>query len=92
MDSQNVWDEIVSRIEAKVGRHSFYTWFKPTTFVADQGSTIVVRVPDPVFRYWLTRHYSAIINEALEELERPGVRITYTADAAEERLAAAQTG
>jgi len=87
----NIWDEVLSRIETKVNRHSFYTWFKPTSFVADQGNIIVVRVPDPVFRDWLTRHYAAIINEALEEQLRPGVTITYTADASEERLAVVQT-
>jgi chromosomal replication initiator protein len=88
----NIWDEVVGRIETKVNRHSFYTWFKPTSFVADNGSTIVVRVPDPVFRDWLSRHYAAVINEALDELNRSGTRITYTADAAEERLATAPAG
>jgi chromosomal replication initiator protein len=88
----NLWDEVIARIEAKVNRHSFYTWFKPTSFVADQGSVVVVKVPDPVFRDWLTRHYAAIINEALEELQRPGVRITYVSDASEEKLAATQIG
>ena len=29
----NLWDEILARIETKVNRHSFYTWFRPTTFV-----------------------------------------------------------
>jgi len=86
----NVWDDVVGRIEAKVNRHSFYTWFKPTSFIADNGDAIVVRVPDQVFRDWLTRHYAPIINEALEELQRPGVKITYLADGAEERLAATQ--
>ena len=28
----NLWDEILARVETKVNRHSFYTWFKPTTF------------------------------------------------------------
>ena len=86
----NIWDDVLGRIETKVNRHSFYTWFKPTTFVADQGSVVVVRVPDPVFRDWLTRHYASLINEALDELQRPGVTITYIADASEERLATAQ--
>ena len=91
IDSTNVWEEVISRIEAKVNRHSYYTWFRPTTFVADQGSTIVVKVPDPVFRDWLSRHYAAVINEALEELRRPGVRVVYIADDSEEKLAALQS-
>ena len=59
----NIWDEVLARIEAKINRHSFYTWFKPTSFVADQGGTIHVRVPNALFRDWLTKHYSTVINE-----------------------------
>ena len=33
-DEMNLWDEILARIETKVNRHSFYTWFRPTTFVS----------------------------------------------------------
>ena len=36
--AMNLWDEILARIETKVNRHSFYTWFKPTTFVAEDGA------------------------------------------------------
>ena len=36
----SIWDHILTRIETKVNRHSFYTWFKPTSFVADAGSSI----------------------------------------------------
>ena len=34
----NLWDEILARVETKVNRHSFYTWFKPTTFVAEDAA------------------------------------------------------
>ena len=64
----NIWDEVLARIETKINRHSFYTWFKPTSFVADQGGTILVRVPNGLFRDWLTKHYSTVLNEALTEL------------------------
>ena len=30
----NIWDEVLARIDTKVNRHSFYTWFKPTAYVA----------------------------------------------------------
>ena len=36
----NLWEEILSRIETKVNRHSFYTWFRPTTFVADDRTSV----------------------------------------------------
>ena len=38
MDDSNIWERILARIETKVNRHSFYTWFKPTSFLDDDGS------------------------------------------------------
>ena len=42
----NIWDRVLARIETKVNRHSFFTWFKPTAFVADDGPSLRVRVPN----------------------------------------------
>jgi chromosomal replication initiator protein len=80
MDSQNVWDEILARVETKVNRHSFYTWFKPTAFLRETGNQLRVRVPNPLFRDWLTRHYAGLINEALQEIERPLIQIEFVSD------------
>ena len=73
MDSHNVWDSILARVETKINRHSFYTWFKPSSFLSETGDLVRVRVPNPVFRDWLTKHYAGLINEALAELDRPMV-------------------
>ena len=62
----NLWDQILARVETKVNRHSFYTWFKPTSFVAEDGAAITVRVPNGLFKDWLTKHYSGVISEAHE--------------------------
>jgi chromosomal replication initiator protein len=75
-----IWDQVLSRIETKVNRHSFYTWFKPTSLLTDAGGSISVRVPNPLFTNWLTKHYSLVISEALTEVRRPDVVVTYVAD------------
>ena len=76
----NTWDQILTRIETKVNRHSFHTWFKPTSFLADAGASISVRVPNPLFTNWLTKHYSVVISEALVEVRRPELAIVYIPD------------
>ena len=73
----NVWDRILSRVETKVNRHSFHTWFEPTTYVAEDGQALTVRVPNALFRDWLTKHYADVIDEAATELERSGIRISF---------------
>ena len=81
MDS-SIWDQVLGRIETKVNRHSFYTWFKPTSFVADNGGSITVRVPNTLFKDWLTKHYSVVLSEALAEVGRPGTSVVFVAEGA----------
>ena len=76
----SIWDQILTRIETKVNRHSFYTWFKPTSFLSDGGTSIAVRVPNPLFKDWLTKHYSVVLSEALTEVRRPDATVLFISD------------
>ena len=80
MTAGNIWDQVLARIETKVNRHSFYTWFKPTAFVAERDGAIRVRVPNALFRDWLTKHYAAVIEEALAEVQRPGSPVAFVTE------------
>jgi chromosomal replication initiator protein len=76
----SVWDDILARIETKVNRHSFYTWFRPTSFVAEDRLSVTVRVPNPLFKDWLTKHYAGVIAEAMTEVQRPNLLLNFVAD------------
>ena len=76
----NLWDQILSRVETKVNRHSFYTWFKPTSFVGEDGAAITVRVPNGLFKDWLTKHYSGVITEALGEVRKGSLSVNFVAE------------
>jgi chromosomal replication initiator protein len=76
----SIWDQILARIETKVNRHSFSTWFKPTAFIADGGRSITIRVPNPLFKDWLTKHYSVVLSEALAEVRRPETSLVFVAE------------
>ena len=80
MTGTNIWDAVLGRIETKVNRHSFYTWFKPTGFISEQPDGIHVRVPNSLFRDWLTKHYSGVLNEALREVDRSGAAVQFVTD------------
>ena len=43
-----IWDQVLGRIETKVNRYSYYTWFRHTQFAGDDGRTLTVRVTDPM--------------------------------------------
>jgi chromosomal replication initiator protein len=83
MSAPNVWEQVLACIETKVNRHSYLTWFKPTVFVADEQTRVLVRVPNPLFRDWLPKHYSAVIDEAMREVGRAEVAVSFVLDAPE---------
>jgi chromosomal replication initiator protein len=76
----NLWDEILARVETKVNRHSFYTWFKPTTFLAADRQSVTVRVPNPLFKDWLMKHYAGVISEAMNEVRQPNLSVNFVAE------------
>ncbi|MBE56742.1 MAG: chromosomal replication initiation protein DnaA, partial [Acidobacteria bacterium] len=78
--SDSVWDQVLGRIETKINQHSFYTWFKPTTFVDDSGEVIQVKVRNKLVIDWLTKHYKGVISEALDEVNRSSTTISFVTD------------
>jgi chromosomal replication initiator protein len=82
MSGTFIWDQVLSLIEGQVGRHSFSTWFKPTSLLADEGKTLRIRVPNPLFVEWLPKHYSVVLAEALREAGRPDADLVFVPDGA----------
>jgi chromosomal replication initiator protein len=76
----NIWDQILTRVETKVNRHSFYTWFKPTSFVSADSDAVTIRVPNGLFKDWLTKHYSGVISEALGEVRKGNLAVNFVAE------------
>jgi len=76
----NLWDQILARIETKMNRHAFYTWFRPTSFVTEDRASVTVRVPDSSFQDWLTKHYGVVISEAMAELQRPNLTVNFVTE------------
>jgi chromosomal replication initiator protein len=85
MASATVWDQVLSRIEDQVGKHSFSTWFKPTSLLKDGGESLSIRVPNLLFVEWLPKHYSVVLAEALRDVGRPDVDLVFVPDGAAER-------
>ncbi len=80
MSGGNLWDQVLARIESRINRHSFYTWFKPTAYLNDSGDRLRVRVPSVLFRDWLAKHYAGVIKEALAEVGRAALTVEFATD------------
>src|SRR5688572_28449281 len=82
MSATTIWEQVLGRIEAKVGRHSFHTWFKPTSMLMDHGTRVSVRVPNLLFTEWLPKHYSVVLAEALKDVGRPDTELVFVPEEA----------
>ncbi len=76
-----IWDQVLARVETKVNRHSFSTWFRRTEFVSDDGQRVTIRVLDTVFRDWLLKHYSGVLADALAEVNRSDTALIFVTEA-----------
>jgi chromosomal replication initiator protein len=75
--TNTIWDAALARIETKVKRFSYFSWFHRTRLLRDSGDQLVIQVPNPMAAEWLSKHYPALIDEALAEVGRPGVQLSY---------------
>jgi chromosomal replication initiator protein len=89
MYSPTIWDQVLTRIEDQVGKHSFSTWFKPTTLLADGGRSLSISVPNLLFVEWLPKHYSVVLAEALRDVGRPDVQLVFVPETAASRVGTA---
>ena len=93
--TNTIWDAVLGRIETKVNRFSYFSWFHRTRLVRDAGDRLVIEVPNPMAAEWLTTHYPGLVEEALAEVGRPGVAVAYepaeSADATTPEAAAPAT-
>ncbi len=80
MSGSTIWDRVLSRIEDQVGRHSFSTWFKPTSLLADDGTSLSIRVPNSLFVEWLPKHYSVVLAEAMRDAGREDSALVFVPD------------
>ena len=89
--TSTIWDAVLGRIETKVNRNTYYNWFERTSLLGDSGDSISVRVPDAMVVEWLSKHYAAVLEEALAEVGRPGARLTFIPDRVETAVPAPET-
>ncbi|HSD28696.1 MAG TPA: DnaA N-terminal domain-containing protein, partial [Vicinamibacteria bacterium] len=85
--TDSLWDDVLARVESKVNRHSFATWFRPTSFLSLEGSTLRIGVPNAQFREWLSKNYLGVLQEALAEVGQPGLRVVFEEEVAEDGAA-----
>ena len=79
---QSLWLDILRKIEPKVQRSQFITWFKVTAILGQEDGNLVVGLPLPIHLNWHMENYRSLTLEAAQELDRDIQHIVYKVETA----------
>jgi chromosomal replication initiator protein len=65
VQQSSLWQAVLGEIELSLSRGNFVTWFKSTALVKQEGSKIVIGVPNVFIKQQLERKYDALIRETI---------------------------
>ena len=74
---ESTWQAMLASIKTKINPHSYETWFAPTRQQGTENGTMHVSVPSSLFQRRLSQTYAATLQEALNELGKPELRIEF---------------
>src|ERR1035441_2421614 len=73
----NSWDQIRNYLQPKMSAESFTNWLNGTEFIAVDGNTLFVSVPDASTRSWLETEYAGMVKGGIRELHLQVGEISY---------------
>src|SRR6266496_765617 len=84
----NYWDQIRHYLQSKVSPDGYDNWLKSTAFVALNGDSLYVSVPDRETRAWLETEYASLIQVAVQDLGLPLRHVSFEAEQRSRNIAA----
>ncbi len=84
-DQTQLWNSVLSDMEANLSRANFSTWFRNTHIIKQEDGMITVAVPNEFVKEWLSTKFHKMILKSLRELS-DGVRgVEYTIHSREDK-------
>jgi chromosomal replication initiator protein len=77
LDRTNIWSQVLAYIKQKIPHDSYLTWFGPLKYLGAKDGAIEIGVPNRFFYEFLETHYGKIIIEALDDVTRGSMTLTY---------------
>lgn len=77
MDSEAIWKNCLSTVSAHISPQHIATWFKPIKATGNGGNSLELEVPNRFFLEWIKEHYLPLIEEALRQVSRKDIAISW---------------
>jgi len=82
---EELWRNLLSRIEESIGPAKFATWFEPLKYLGTQGQCWRIQVPNRFTREWLSEHYLPLMSHTIRQLAGPEATIEFEVGGQEPR-------
>ncbi|MDE5102164.1 MAG: DnaA/Hda family protein, partial [Trichodesmium sp. St19_bin2] len=64
----NLWDQVVERLQLQLSKPTFETWIKTATAEQLENNCLVIRAPNPFARNWLQKYYIKTIADVVHDI------------------------
>lgn len=78
--TRDLWLKILGKLEEKLQRSAFITWFKDTAVLGKEMGTLVIGLPLPMSLSWHMEHYRAMTLEIARGFDPSIEKIVYQVD------------
>lgn len=78
--TQDLWVKILGKLDQKLQRSAFITWFKDTAALRKEEGILVVGLPLPMSLSWHMEHYRAMTLEIAQSIDPTIEKIVYQVD------------
>ncbi len=75
---ENLWNEVLTKLETQLSGPTFETWIKPTRVQTLSEQQLVLLTDNPFARNWLQKHYLSQITQVATEVLGRDIDVTIT--------------
>ena len=75
-----LWIDTLKKLESKLQRSEFITWFRDTTILGKEEGKIVVGLPLPMVMNWHLERYQTLTLDAMKEIDPSIKQVVYKVD------------
>ncbi len=78
LSPQQIWNQVLERLEKQLSRPTFETWIKTATVLRLQDNCLTICTPNPFILNHLQKHYLQIVSDTVKEIVGHPLEIRFT--------------
>lgn len=83
---EDLWNQVLERLQIQLSRPTFETWIKTATAEQLENNCLIIRTPNPFARNWLQKYYINTIADVVQDILGHPVEIYLTTLQGDETL------